>query len=217
MSEQLPFQKIFWANTQKHAPNNYEERFRLFGAIIGPDDELMIIRHPLDLLGLPYQTEVTVASQTVLHLRNDDTRAVVPFKITQKGTGDVFQHINAAGQVRGKLTNAGAFTDASLREFKKGMRDLTDKQIVRILENVKIYRFEYLEEPGLVYVGPEAAEFHELTGYGDGTTISPKSVAGVALRLVQWVYKKVLGIEERLKAVEDRLAVTEGSDDAPKV
>ena len=79
----MAFEKIFWANTQKRAPNNEEQRFRLFGAIIGDDDELVIVRHPIDLLSPQYQTEATIASQTGLHIQILDDRGPQGLKISK--------------------------------------------------------------------------------------------------------------------------------------
>ena len=222
--EQLPFQKIFWATTQKHAPNNYEQRFRLFGAIIGNEDELVFVRHPVDLLGLPYQTDATVASQTGLHIQILDPRNVRALKLSKVAAngGDFIRCYDIAADgtetATGGAGNNGVWADGSLRELKKNMKDLTETQIQNILEKLKVYRFNFINDnEAVVYVGPEAAEFHELTKWGDGRTIAPGTIAGIALRLVQWVWGKVVGIEERLKAIENRLDVTEGSDSAQDV
>ena len=210
----LPYRNQFWANTQKHTISAYHDRWLLLGATIGPDDELMIVRHDLSGLMDSVQTGATVASQTGLHINIKDTRDVVALKLTDDGggAGDVIQEIDAAGVVGARLTSGGTFTNRSLAEFKSNMKDLTETQIEKILGDAKVYRFEYIKEPGIVYVSPEAAEFYKLTGFGDGTSMAPSTVGAIALRLVQWVYEKVMDIDKRLKAIETRLA-----DDAPSV
>ena len=215
----LPYRNQFWANTQKHTINAYHDRWLLFGATLGEDDELEIVRHDLSGLMDSVQATATVASQTGLHINIKDSRdGVTGLKLSNAGGGDGdFVQGFQTGVERFSINEDGVYVTPSLAELKDGMRDLTDKQIEKMLTGVKVYRFTFKNSSGKVRVGPEAAEFHKLTGFGDPETVAPGTVAGLALRLVKWVYEKVVGIEERLTAVENRLAVTEGSDDTQEV
>ena len=207
----VPYAKQLWGNTQKHTISAYHDRWLLLGAIIDEDEALAFTRLDLDALMDSTKTVATVESQTGLVIDIKDTRDVVALKLKDNGggSGDVIQEIDSSGSVGAKLTSGGTWTNRSLAEFKDNMKDLTEAQIKKIIKDVKIYQFEYIKEPEIVYVSPEAAEFHQLTGFGDGETIAPSTVGAVALRLVQWVWKN---IDKRLKAIEAKLA-----DDAPKV
>lgn len=210
-----PYAQQFWGNTQKHTVSEYFNRFMVGGFAIGDNEELIIVRHPIDLLQTPFQAEATVESQTGLHIVIKDTRAdVVGLKLSKEGNGSDFVRLFDDGTQIARITSAGAIMTGSLAELKKNMKDLTEKQIVTILEGVDVYRYQYKKEPGVVYVSPEAAEFHKLTGFGDKTTISPSTLGGLALRLVKWVWDKVKGYEDRIAHLETQLALQNMEDDA---
>ena len=199
-----PYENHFWANTQKHGVNCYEERWRLFGAIIGDDEELCIVRHTTDGLPPNMRTEATVASQTGLHILIKDTRDVVGFIITDEGggSGDLIQTKDSNGTVGAKLTSGGAWTDASSRELKTKMKRLADKDIESMIGKIDVYRYEYLKEPGTKYISPEAEEFNKATKLGDKRTIAPKSIASIALRAAQLLFDKFKDLDKRLAKLE---------------
>ena len=208
-----PYRQQVWANTQKHMVHLYKERFEFMGAVIGPDEEFAIVRMPVDSLPEAMQSEYTVAANTGLNIIIEDERTgVVALKLTNTrgeattGDADFLQAINKAGTVTAKISKDGTYSNVSLAEFKLNMKDLTEKQIERIIEGVQVYRFTMIGSDQ-IRVGPEAAEFHALTNYGDGESIAPGTVAGLALRLVKWVYEKVKGYEERLTALEAQSAL----------
>ena len=228
----VPYEGIVWSSTQKGMPNQLKIRFEFGGFVLGPDDELAIVRHPHSSLPDSFQTQLTAASQTGLNIIIKDTREVVALKLTDDGTtGDFMQAItigtDGSKATTAKIASDGTFSTGSLAILKANMKDLTEKQIEKIFKDLRIYRYEFLKTPGTVYVGPEAAAFHELTGYGDGTTIAPGTVAGLALRLVQWVWKKVMSLEELVgemklvignmhtsqQRIEDRISSLENSGD----
>jgi hypothetical protein len=212
-----PYEKQFWGNTQKHMVNQYKDRYEMAGMVIGPDEELMIIRHPLDGLQEAFHSEATVESQTGLHIKIDDLRSGVRNLLLSKANGttndgnylEAFEYTAGGDKPTSfaRLTAAGVFTDASARDLKENIKDLTEHQIQKILTEARMYRFNYIKEPGVVYVGPMAEEFHRLTGWGYAESVSPKTLAGIALRLVQWVWNKVKGYEERIEALETQLAL----------
>ena len=215
----LPYRDVFWANTQKHTISAYHDRWLLIGATIGKDDELVIVRHDLSGLMDSVQSGATVASQTGLHINIKDQRDVRVLKLSKVASngGDFIRCYDVAADgtetATGGAGNSGVWADGSLAELKEGMKDLTEHQINKILDNLEVYRFSFINDTDkVVYVGPEAQEFHELTGWGDGRTIAPGTIAGIALRLVKWVYKKVMDMDKRLKSIETKLA-----DDAPSV
>ena len=221
----IPYRNIFWGNTQKHTPNAYHDRWLLGGFIMGPDDELTIVRHKLDGLASPYQTEATVASQTGLHILIKDDRAVVGLKITDEGggAGDLIQALDADGTtVRAKLTSGGVWTDFSSRESKEKIKNITDKAITDILENVKVLTYQYIKEPGVLYASPVAEDFYAATKFGDSSSISAKTIGSLALKGVQFLWSKFKKLEaleskmeaaadesERVKQLEERIAKLE--------
>ena len=218
-----PYEEQFWGNTQKYGPNSVEERYRIIGAVMGPNDELAIVRHPVDVLPKSQQTEAGIASQTGLNIIIKDERAVVALKLTDDGggAGDVIQSIDADGAVGAKLTAAGVWTDMSAREYKENMRQIPDIQIKSFIEKLQLYTFNYLKEPGVKYASPEAGEYHELTKMGDSRTISAQSVATLALRGVQFLWDKMRDgdtssdgeLQKKVDALEKRLAKMELAND----
>lgn len=214
----LPYENLPWMGTQKHMLQQYKMRYEFGGFIIGPNGELAIVRHPLSAFPESFKTQASVASQTGLNIIIKDERDVVGLKITDEGAGagDLIQIIDENGDVGAKVTSGGTWTDASLGALKNNIKGLTDKQLRNIVETVRIHRFEYKKEPGVIYLSPEATEFHELTNFGDPTTIAPKTIASLALRLVQWMWGKMKKMEERLAAIETRLALEENGE-APQV
>ena len=200
VESRLPFAQLFWGNTQKHAVNNYEQRYRFGGFIIGDDEELAIIRHAIDAIGTAYQAEATVASQTCLHLIQQDTRAVIALKITNEGTGDSILDDSGA-----KLTAAGMFSNGSARELKDNMKVVDKNWINQVLGDLKIYQFQYKKTPGINYVSPEAGEFFAATGLGDSKTIAPSSIASIALKGVQMAMQKVRMLEGEIAKLKAKL------------
>ena len=214
-----PFARQFFGNTQKHSLEDHEDRFLLFGAIIDDDEAVAITRHDLAGLMDSVQQVATVASQTGLVIRILDTRAVLPLKIAKaaSNSANFIQLYNVASDgtetvIAGGAVNSGAWTDPSSKELKENFKDLTETQIKNLLEKLKIQRYNYISAPEAVFVGPTAEDFVQMTGFGYEDSISPLTMGSIALRLVQWVWKKVVGMEKRLKAIETKLA-----DDAPTV
>ena len=222
----IPYRNIFWGNTQKHTPNAYHDRWLLGGFIMGPDDELTIVRHKLDGLASPYQTEATIASQTGLHIVMKDDRAVTALKITDEGggSGDLIQEIDPSMStpIGGRLTSAGVWTDRSSRESKEKIKNLTDNAITDILENVKVFTYQYIKEPGVLYASPVAEDFYASTKFGDSSSISAKTIGSLALKGVQFLWSKIKKLEaleskmeaaadesERVKQLEERIAKLE--------
>ena len=216
-----PYENLPWGRTQKDSPGAYHDRWLLFGAVLGPDNELAIVRH--DRLGLPValQPQSTVASQTALHLINKDNRAVVPFKITDEGEGSGGDLLRAYTRTStpatphfASLSAGGAWTNASSEHVKRELKTLPTEQVTKIIEKLKVYRYEYIAEPGMKYVSPVAEEFHELTGTGNDSTIAPSTLASYALRACQIIWKRIKDMpskaaltkfEERLTKLELRL------------
>ena len=206
----IPFHSSFWSNNQKRAPNAEFDRFLLIGGAIGKDDELVIRRIGVTGLTEADQMAASVASQTGLHIQILDTRAVLPIKLSKAAANSshFLRMANIATDgtetlLSGGITNTGQWTNSSLAELKENMKDLTDAQIKKIFEKAKVYRFNFIDDAsGTIYVSPEASEFHQLTGFGDAETVAPGTLGAIALRLAQWLYKKVVDFEARLTTLE---------------
>ena len=228
-----PYSQELWTKTEREMLSAIELRFQIGGFVIGPDGELMIIRHPIDELLDSMKSQHGINTQTGLHIQIADKRNGIRNLILSKAynsdnsgenssngnfleayelTADGNRPANFA-----RITPAGAFTGVSSSESKENLQDFTEDQMMNIINNGKIYLFNYIKEPGVLYAGPTAEEFHELTGLGDSGTIAPQSLAGVAFRMVQWVWKKVKSFDERLTRIEAQLQLQkppEGSDDS---
>ncbi len=218
MNRNDPYKEQFWGNTQKHMLQQYKERFEFGGFVIGPDEEFMIIRQPITILEDKYHAEATVASQTGLHIKIDDLRdGIVNLKLSKaydaddNNDGDFIQFLDydssGAAVITGRFDEDGVYQATSLAEYKENMKDLTEHQMKTILEKLPVYRFNYKRSPNRVHVSPEATEFKKITGWGNGESLSPMTIAGIALRLVKWVWQKVETFEARLTAIETKLSL----------
>ena len=86
-----PYSKELWTQTEKEMLSVIELRWQVGGFIMGPDGELMIIRHSIDgLLHDMVKSNHGVASQTGLHIKIDDLRDSIHNLILSKvnGAGD---------------------------------------------------------------------------------------------------------------------------------
>ena len=135
----LPYRDVFWANTQKHTISAYHDRWLLLGATIGKDDELVIVRHDLSGLMDSVQLGATVASQTGLHINIKDQRDVIALKLSkhEDNNAEFITLYNVADDgtetATGGAADGGAWADASLRELKSDMKDLTETRSAKSL------------------------------------------------------------------------------------
>lgn len=211
---QVPYTGQFWANTQKHTVMAYHDRWLLLGAIIGSDEELQFVRKDRTALATAFQAEATVASQTVLHLVQEDTRDCVILKLTDKGggAGNLIEARDADGNLTGRLTSAGTFTDGSSEEIKTGLQLVTEEFTKKVLNQLNIYSYEYKFEPGVQYVSPVAEEFHGITGLGDKRSIAAKSIGSIALKACQLIWAELKGIRKDIAAIKERLGAPPAED-----
>ena len=100
------------------------------------------------------------------------------------------------GAVTAHLTDAGAWTDDSVRAHKENFRP-TWNNVLDLVAELPVELFNTKGSDDL-RCGPCANEFHVIFGLGRPTGIAAGDAAGVALAAVKALYKRVQNLEAQL-------------------
>ncbi len=98
------------------------------------------------------------------------------------------------------VTAGGVWTDASSREYKENIRDLTIEEAVTALRELQPTRFNYKVDKEEEYVGFIAEDVPELLASKDRKGLSPMDIVAVLTKVVQEQQKKIEALEARLNA-----------------
>ena len=173
----------------KDTPTAIQDRREILGARINQERNLEIFRNEAE-------GYLDANNNKCLVLHQADTHAnpeVLEF--INKGSGNsVANRWDYEGTVRGHLTRAGVWTNASSEEFKENFKNMADSTAVKQIEGLEPKRFDYKEtdEKGF---GPTSENFKEVTGYGDGKSIAGLTLAGLCLRYIQNLHKRLKVLE----------------------
>ncbi len=87
----------------------------------------------------------------------------------------------------GNLTLSGTLSQSSSRTVKENFSAVDARQVLSALEELPLYRWNYLtDSPSLQHLGPMAEDFFETYSLGaDAQHLAPSDVAGVALAGIQ--------------------------------
>jgi len=83
------------------------------------------------------------------------------------------------------VTAAGVWTDASSREYKENIRDLTVDEAMQALDGLRPSRFNYKVDKEDEYVGFIAEDVPELVATKDRKGLSPMDLTAVLAKVVQ--------------------------------
>jgi len=108
------------------------------------------------------------------------------------------------------LTDAGAWTNGSSREWKENF-EAVDKQVVlRKVAALPVTQWRYKGEDSSLHIGPVAEEFRAAFGLGhDDQYITTVDADGVALAAIQGLHQLVEEKDCRIEELEDRIASLE--------
>ncbi len=101
------------------------------------------------------------------------------------GVANPAHPIHAATANGAHLTAGGTWTNASSREFKQNIKELTTDEAVDTLKALKAVTFEYKNDPGESCVGFIAEDVPDLVATQDRKGMSPMDVVAVLTRVVQ--------------------------------
>lgn len=100
------------------------------------------------------------------------------------------------------VTAGGVWTDASSRELKMNIRDLTGAEAARALAELAPKRYNYKAEKSEEYLGFIAEDVPELVATGNRKSLSPMDIVAVLTKVLQGQQKKIAELEARLNSME---------------
>jgi len=105
-----------------------------------------------------------------------------------------------------RLTQGGAWTNASDRNLKTAFAPIDPARILDTLAGLPLYTWQYRAEPDSVrHLGPTAQDFRAAFGLGaDDTSITTLDADGVALAAIQALHAENESLQARLAALEAR-------------
>ena len=115
--------------------------------------------------------------------------------------------------VSGNMIIAGTLTQGSSREIKKDFAVFDPAAALQGVRNLPILTWVYTaDQTGARHVGPIAEEFYTAFGLGaDNKHIAPSDQAGLALAAIQGLSNEVQQKDQRIHALEERLAQLENA------
>lgn len=98
------------------------------------------------------------------------------------------------------VTAGGVWTNASSRQYKENISNLTQKEAISALEKLNPVKFNYKLEREEEYVGFIAEDVPDLLVTNDRKNLSPMDIVAVLTKVVQQQQKKIAELEARLDA-----------------
>jgi hypothetical protein len=98
------------------------------------------------------------------------------------------------------VTAGGVWTDASSRQYKENISNLTPEEAIAALEKLNPVKFNYKVEKDEEYVGFIAEDAPDLVATKDRQSLSPMDIVAVLTKVVQQQQKKIAELEARINA-----------------
>ncbi|UCH65510.1 MAG: tail fiber domain-containing protein [Ignavibacterium sp.] len=98
------------------------------------------------------------------------------------------------------VTGGGVWTNASSRQYKENISNLTQKEAFSALEKLKPVKFQYKLEREEQYVGFIAEDVPELLANNDRKSLSPMDIVAVLTKVVQHQQRKIAELEAKINA-----------------
>jgi hypothetical protein len=146
-----------------------------------------------------------VAPNPSIRLLTADTLRFIIDNVGQVGLGGVsapafpIDHSNGA-----HLTAGGIWTNASSREFKEDVCDLTSTEAMAALKDLNPVRFAYKLDPKERHVGFIAEDVPDLVATPDRKSLSPMDIVGVLTKVVQDQQKTIDALSARIAELEKK-------------
>lgn len=98
------------------------------------------------------------------------------------------------------VTVGGVWTDASSRQYKENISNLTQEEAIAALEGLNPVKFNYKVQKDEQYVGFIAEDVPDLVATRSRKSLSPMDIVAVLTKVVQQQQKKITELEARLNA-----------------
>ena len=98
------------------------------------------------------------------------------------------------------VTVGGVWQDASSREYKENIANLTQAEAISALEKLNPVKFNYKAQKDEEYIGFIAEDVPELVATGDRKSLSSMDIVAVLTKVVQQQQKQLADLEARLNA-----------------
>lgn len=101
----------------------------------------------------------------------------------------------------GAMLNAGSgsWSNLSNRKSKTNIKKLNPEDYLPLLNNLTIYEWEYISEPGVVHIGPMSQNFYNTFGLGNSNKhISMVDADGVTLLMIKGLYSRFNQLEKSI-------------------
>ena len=96
------------------------------------------------------------------------------------------------------VTAGGVWTDASSRQYKENISNLTPEEAISALEKLNPVKFNYKVQKDEEYVGFIAEDVPDLVATSDRKSLSPMDIVAVLTKVVQQQQKQIAELEARL-------------------
>ena len=98
------------------------------------------------------------------------------------------------------VTTGGVWTDASSRQYKENISNLTQEEAIDALATLNPVKFNYKAEKDEEYVGFIAEDVPDLVATKARKSLSPMDIVAVLTKVVQQQQQKIAELEARLNA-----------------
>jgi hypothetical protein len=119
------------------------------------------------------------------------------------GTSDPFYplHMGSGAYV----SDGGVWTDASSREYKENIKDLTTKEAIETLEGLNPVNYNYKRNKEDKHVGFIAEDVPELIATKDRKGLSPMDIVAVLTKVVQEQRKTISELYEKVNNLQEEM------------
>lgn len=105
------------------------------------------------------------------------------------------------------VTSGGAWTNASSRDYKENIRDLTIEEAKEALDELRPTRFNYKVDKGDEYLGFIAEDVPALVATKDRKGLSPMDIIAVLTKIVQEQQREIQEMQELIKEQQETIEV----------
>jgi hypothetical protein len=153
------------------------------------------------MFGGPFSAEYIYnpnGSSLRIHVGNDDRITIANDGNVGIGTTSPNNPLEMGSGAH--VTAGGVWTDASSREYKENISNLTQEEAIAALAGLNPVKFNYKSEKDEEYVGFIAEDVPDLVATKDRQSLSPMDIVAVLTKVVQQQQKKIAELEVRLNA-----------------
>ena len=103
------------------------------------------------------------------------------------------------------VTAGGVWTDASSRNYKENIRNLTAEEAITALLGLEPMRFNYKVDQEEEHVGFIAEDVPDIVATNDRKSLSPMDIVGVLTKVVQEQRKAISKLQDEVNALKQQI------------